>query len=142
MAAQEFERIVRDAMDREDLSLSALARESGVDRGRWYAWFRGDNAPQPRTLRKAATALGLQVTQLTAPWGGMGPVGPEGVTDAGIRDLMTAVNDLVGLLRPLAEQAVDREARLRALEAELQSLRARPVGARSRGRSAPRATVG
>lgn len=56
--------------------------------------------------------------------------------------LVAAINDLVSVLRPIAEQAQDREARLRAIEAELRSLRERPTGAALPGRSAPQARAG
>lgn len=136
-AHSEFARVVRDAMDREDLSLSALARESGVDRSRWYAWFRGENTPQSRTLVRAAKVLGVDVQDLTAPWGGLRS--PELITDSGLTALVTAIGDLVDLLRPSVE---DHEIRIRAVEAELRSLRERQEDGESPKRSAPQRSKG
>lgn len=94
---QEFERVVRDAMDREDLSLVALARATGIDRGRWYTWFRGENAPQPRTLIRAAPILKLTVDDLMSPWGGLPPRSGT-VTDPGLGALTDAINRLADVL--------------------------------------------
>lgn len=69
MAAQEFERIVRAAMDREDLTLYALARSSGIERNSWYAWFRGEYRPQRRTIARATSLLKVSADELLAPFG-------------------------------------------------------------------------
>lgn len=111
MAAREFEYVVRDAMDRADLSLSALARVSKIERGRWYAWFRGDSTPTRRLLAKAAPALHRSVAELMAPWGG--DPGPGIVTDPGPALLekldrqVDAINRLVDQVQALVEAQPD-----------------------------------
>lgn len=56
--------------------------------------------------------------------------------------LLESIRELVALLRPIVEQAGDREARLRAVEAELESLRAGPKDGASSRRSSPRSKAG
>lgn len=98
-AAAQFEGIVKEAMRAGDLSLSELARRSGIERGRWYAWFRGDHAPTPRSLQRAATVLEVPYEALVAPFGaGATRVGPGIVTDPGLAALTAAVNRLAAVL--------------------------------------------
>lgn len=154
-AAPEFERVVRDAMDAKDLSLVALARASGIDRGRWYAWFRGENAPQPRTLTRAAHILGLDVGTLLAPFAGQTKRAGI-VTDPALSPLLAAlaaqtesITALVGELRSSRQEVAEVQAEMagfREALAELAGQRAEaptgdpasgpPEGAPQRGRRA------
>lgn len=126
MPAAAFERLVREAMQREDLTLYALARASGIERNSWYAWFRGDYRPQPRTLARAAPFLNLTVDELSAPWGALRPEAT--VTDAsGLINLTAAINRLAAVL----------EGRLEGLEPELEEGIARGRSRAAAGRSSP-----
>lgn len=129
-AGGEFELVVREAMVGAGLSLSGLARESGIERGRWYAWFRGENAPQPRILRRATGPLGRTINQLVAPWGAaVANVGRD--TDdqsALVSALMAQTTALTGLVADLraslrgVERGLTAAAKLRedaALEASI-----------------------
>lgn len=108
-AAAQFEGIVRGAMGREDLTLYALARASGIERNSWYAWFRGEYRPTVRTLLRAAPVLRLSVDELIAPWG-KEKSPEEVVTDfSGLSSLAEAINRLADVL----------SGRLEGLEPEL-----------------------
>ena len=56
--------------------------------------------------------------------------------------LTASISELVAMLRPIVDQAADREARLRAVEAELESLRAAQGSGASPTRRVPQATAG
>lgn len=121
-AAAQFERIVRDAMGREHLSLVQLARESGVDRGRWYSWFRGDHAPKRRSLTRAADALGVPVEDLLAPFGNTETPPPD--------DYRGGVSVLIEKLDRQAEVITELVVELREAHLERADLRAELDGFR------------
>jgi len=131
-------------MKAEELrTIESLVERSGIDRGRWYRWFGGKSIPRRSTLRKIAVPLGLTYEILAEPWGELIDAAGAGTgPESGIHELTAMVGDLVALLRPIVLREVDREARLRAIEAELQSLRAQPAGEGSPGRSTRPATAG
>lgn len=65
MLGQQLQQKTREAMARAHiLSVSQLARESGVQRDTLYAWFRGDRTPKPDTLGKVAEVLDVPVGSL------------------------------------------------------------------------------
>jgi transcriptional regulator with XRE-family HTH domain len=136
MAAIEFERVVRAAMDGADLSLSALARQSGVDRGRWYSWFRGENVPQSRTLTRAAVALGIDVDDLIAPFGGATSRVPP---DPGLTALVTALQAQTAAITDLV---ADLRASLRGVERGLQAAARLREDASSEAPTEPRSRAG
>lgn len=69
MAAEEFERIVRDAMARHGWSMLELGRQTRIPPQRWYAWFRGEYVPTPRVLERAVGPMGVTIDELLAPFG-------------------------------------------------------------------------
>jgi transcriptional regulator with XRE-family HTH domain len=105
-----------------------LAVRAGVSYDTFMNWYGGKTVPRGAELRKVAQTLGLQYADLMAAYEGIAPEQPP---------LQETVSELVGLLRPIVEQAVDREARLRAVEAELRSLRERPANGVSPTQPAP-----
>lgn len=99
---------------------------------------RGKATPLPDTLEKFErfwAAYGIARPDLSPP-----PAVLEEPSETA--KLIAAVGELVSLLRPIVEQAADREARLRAVEAELQSLREAQGDGASPGRSTHRSTAG
>lgn len=121
MAAASFQSLVREAMEREQLSLDALSRVSKIGRNSWYAWFDGRYRPTMRLLRRAAPVLKLTVEELAAPWG-------ESNSDPGNRDgagvavlsrldaLVEAVSGLVSELREARLERADLLEEIGALE--------------------------
>jgi transcriptional regulator with XRE-family HTH domain len=86
-------------------SLSELARRSGVQRDSMYAWFRGERAPKPDTLKKVADALGVRIGDLwdyepvaIVP----APVSPSGAELAAFRAIVVEAVEL-GVARALAQ---------------------------------------
>jgi transcriptional regulator with XRE-family HTH domain len=141
-AGARFESYVRTAMAEGDLpSLAELARRSGIAASAWHGWFRGERHPRKNSLTLAGQALGRSPEQLLAAWDGA----PARRAATQSRDPLVsaitlnteALNELVGLLRPLVEERDEQEARLRALEAEMGSLRVRPADEGSPERSVP-----
>lgn len=132
------------ALTAKQMSVSALAREANVQRGDIYRWWRGESRPTRNSLGRIAAALEVDIATLRQALGD--PAGdPAGDTDlvTALRDHTIAISELVDLLRPLIEQADEgTSARLRAVEAELRSLRAQPTGGASPKRSAPVGSTG
>jgi transcriptional regulator with XRE-family HTH domain len=65
MLGTQLKQNVRLAMAEADIpSLSALARQSHVQRDTLYAWFRGDHPPKSSTLEKVAGTLGIRLGDL------------------------------------------------------------------------------
>jgi hypothetical protein len=94
----------------------------------------GKTTPRPSELSKVAYVLSTPLADLMAIYEGYDPQPPP---------LQDAIRELVAVLHPLVDQATDGvEARLRAVEAELESLRARRVDAAHEGRSVPDGTAG
>lgn len=99
-AGERFEAYVRTAMREADVaSMLELTRETGINRGTLYGWFRGEARPRQATLNRMATALGRTSAQLEAAWDGReAPVG-RFLTDAEIEKLVERA-----LRRVLAER--------------------------------------
>jgi transcriptional regulator with XRE-family HTH domain len=51
-------------LQRPGWSVSRLARETGIERGRIYAWWRGDSRPTRASMERVARALGVDVATL------------------------------------------------------------------------------
>ncbi len=83
----------------------------------------------------SADALAILVRTFGVPL----PEEQQGYGDA---SLAAAVLELTGELRAWRVERESTEARLRAVEAELESLRARPAAGASSGRSVPLGTAG
>ena len=59
-----------------------LVRESGINRGTLYGWFRGEARPRPATLDRLGSALGRTAGQLEAAWDGRDPPVGRYLTEA------------------------------------------------------------
>ena len=89
IAGERFEAYVRDAMREADVSsMLELVRETGVNRGTLYGWFRGEARPRPATLVRMSNALGRTPEQLEAAWDGRDPPVGRFLTDAEIEALV------------------------------------------------------
>ena len=102
-SGERFETYVRAAMHEADVaSMLELVRETGVNRGTLYGWFRGEARPRTATLNRMTSALGRTVAQLEAAWDGREPPIGRFLTDT----------ELVGLVeramrRVLAERRTE-----------------------------------
>lgn len=136
MAAVTFERVVRDAMDRKELTLYALAAASGVKRTQWYTYFDGSHVPRRETLAKAAGVLGVSLEDLLAPFPEQPPRrGRESVTDPGLAELTAAI---VALTRVLSGDSRLVQAIREGLSQDQdQAPEDRPQPSRRRRRSSP-----
>lgn len=117
-AAATFERVVRDAMEREGLTLLSLAQASGVKRTQLYTYFNGTHVPNRRTLERVAGPLGLRVDELAEVWPTSVPKQPRSgiVTDPGLGRLTDAINRLAEVLEgrwrvldELVEEGIDAD---------------------------------
>lgn len=133
------------ALTTQQMSVSGLAREAHVQRGDIYRWWRGESRPSRNSLGRIAEALDVDVAVLRQALGEptIGSTASDDDLVAALRDHTIAISALVDLLRPLVEQADEgTAARLRAVEAELRSLRAEPTSEGSPRRSAPLGSAG
>jgi transcriptional regulator with XRE-family HTH domain len=91
---------------REVASIIELADTADVGRDTLYAWFRGRNAPTPDPGGKVARVLGVSYRDLLDVYEGNEEAPPDrsqtGLISA-LEAQTTAINELVVLLRPLAE---------------------------------------
>lgn len=113
-----LERYIKGRWTRRQGGILGLASAINSSTETIYAWFRGDSEPSMAHLRELADKLGVRRAVLVAILDG---------------------DPLPGEAEQVSEVL---EARLRAIEAELQSLREHTGAEESRGRSAPRATAG
>jgi transcriptional regulator with XRE-family HTH domain len=51
-------------LQRPGWSVARLSRETGIERGRIYAWWRGDSRPTRASMERVARALGVDVATL------------------------------------------------------------------------------
>lgn len=62
---QRLRRRILAAMGQADIrSIAALAREARIQRDTLYAWFRGEQTPQPETQERVARALKVRRAEL------------------------------------------------------------------------------
>ena len=113
-----------------------LAQRARVSYDTLMNWFGGKTVPRGHELEKVAKATGTSLWVLQAAYEGR-PPDPPPIQDA-IRELVAELNSLVGeLQRDRSERAEAIEARLRAVEVELRSLRGRSTGGGLPEQSAP-----
>lgn len=113
------------------------AERYGIGRDTVYALWRG-REPQPDTLRRIADALGITYDELLRIRAGIEKEpAPEGTGS-----LAEAIRLLASELRAAREEREQGDARLRAVEAEVRSLRERLGAGGSLGQPAPHGTVG
>lgn len=134
---------VADNRNRLGMSVPDLEGETGYSRSS-IAKVEGGSNKEPskaiigaifRALRKRAAEIGDVVPEPP----GYGETGPTREGEAG---LTQAISALVVELQAMRQERESFEARLRALESEIESLRAPREGAGSPGRSAPHETAG
>lgn len=101
-AGAAFEELVRAAAQAKGLSIESLANTSGIDRGRWYRYFRGTTVPGRRTLARVAPVLGLSADELVATWGDL--IDPPHTPGSGASD-GSGPGALLRQLQALIEQA-------------------------------------
>jgi transcriptional regulator with XRE-family HTH domain len=139
MQGKELRNVMETALSGQQMSVSALARDSHVQRADIYRWWRGETRPTRNSLARIAETLHIDTRLLRSALGE--PIGatetPAGMV-AALNAQTEAITELVAVLRPLVE---DHEARVRALEAE-RALDALPGDEAPRVRSAPRETRG
>ena len=123
-AGTRFDAYVKAAMSEQGLTLAELARRTGIAASAWHAWFRGDHQPRRNSLVLAGRTLHRTPDQLAAAWSG-GRVKAAVVPEDALRRTVD-----------------DHEVRLRALEAELRSLRELLAAGASPGQGAPHETTG
>lgn len=133
-AGTRFEAYVTEARAELGLSLAELARRSGIAASAWHAWFRGAHKPRRNSLALAAPVLRRSPDQLAAAWAGGRPPARHRATET--PDKVAAAIDA------LADRLDRLEASLRALEAEVGSLRAPREDGASSTRSAPHGSAG
>lgn len=114
-------------------SVARLSRDAGIERGRIYAWWRGEARPTRASLERVARAMGVALSDLAAAYGM-----PRALSDVPADALASALNDLAAELRDARTEREAFEIRLGAVEAELRSLRAQPGDSKYRARRALR----
>jgi len=135
----------------DDLSQTALFELIGKELGfaaKSRTAFRaidlGDRPPTDDEAKVLAAWLGGWPSEDMGPSGDAAQPSPDVL--ALVTELNAQTKAMTALVAELQKARTKRDAdiemRLRAMEAELQSLRARPVGGGSRGRSAPHARAG
>ena len=132
---QALKRAIHVARERAGIATDIdLAQRAHVSYDTLMNWYADRTVPRPERLLALARELpGTSYTDLMAAYSGTAAEPPP---------LQETVSELVNLLRPIVEQAVDREARLRAVEAELRLLREQPANGASQERPVPRTTTG
>jgi len=131
--------VMEEALSTRQMSVSALAREANVQRADIYRWWRGDTRPTRNSLARIAETLQVDTAVLRRALGE--PVRTTETADTLITAIAAqtaAITELVGVLRPLAEEV---EARRRADAAEA-ALRDLEEDAAQRARSVPREGAG
>lgn len=113
VAGRRLERYIKEQWPRGKGGIRGLAAAIGASAETIYSWFRGETEPSMSHLREVAAKLSTTRSVLVAVLDG----------------------ETTGIPDPV-------EVRLRAVEAELQSLRARRGGAASPRRSVPGGTAG
>jgi transcriptional regulator with XRE-family HTH domain len=64
IATDEFIRIVKDEMEKQNLTKTQIARVAHVSRKTVYAWLNGTNAPRLDSVAQILAALGYQEIRL------------------------------------------------------------------------------
>lgn len=130
---------MRPTLAQPGWSVSRLSRDTGIERGRIYAWWRGEARPTRASLDRVARAMGLEVSALAAAYGT-----PRDQIQADLAPdaLAAALSDLATELRVAREEREAFAIRLGAMEAELGLLRARSADAGLPTPRAPRDSAG
>lgn len=123
---------LKDAMDtvltQPGWSVSRLARETGIGRGRFYIWWQGLQRPRVSTLQRVARVMGLDPNSLVSAYGD-----PQEVVAVAPDPVAAAIDRQTEVLRDLRDVVVlysgidMEEVRRRAGEAE-RALRERGGG--------------
>ena len=64
IATDEFIRIVKDEMEKQNLTKAQIAKVAHVDRKTVYAWLNGTNTPRLDSVAQILAALGYQEIRL------------------------------------------------------------------------------
>ena len=64
IATDEFIRIVKDEMEKQNLTKTQIARVAHVNRKTVYAWLNGTNTPRLDSVAQILAALGYQEIRL------------------------------------------------------------------------------
>jgi transcriptional regulator with XRE-family HTH domain len=64
IATDEFIRIVKDEMEKQNLTKEQIARVAHVERKTVYAWLNGTNTPRLDSVAQILAALGYQEIRL------------------------------------------------------------------------------
>ena len=64
IATDEFIRIVKDEMEKQNLTKTQIARVAHVERKTVYAWLNGTNAPRLDSVAQILAALGYDEIRL------------------------------------------------------------------------------
>ena len=132
VAGAALKAVMTDTLAERQMSVAGLAREADVQRGDIYKWWRGETRPSRNSLARVAKALNVDPGPMREALGEAPP--PRNEPDPVVLAIEAGVARLEALLLPVAE---GQEARIRALEAELEALRVRSGAEASRARHAP-----
>lgn len=64
LATDEFIRIVKDELEKQNLTKTQIARVAHVERKTVYAWLNGTNTPRLDSVAQILAALGYQEIRL------------------------------------------------------------------------------
>jgi transcriptional regulator with XRE-family HTH domain len=118
MQGQALRTVMETALSARQMSVSALARESSVQRGDIYKWWRGETRPSRNSLARIAVTLHVDTGILRSA------LGEPLRTTQTTADLVSALRDQTEAIGALVAKLDEGwEERLRAVEAELRERR-------------------